>query len=172
LDASSCGMLEMLVRHARDARQSPHKKRDAGEEEGTHARVHTSKKLASTCKKLASQSPHMPPIRPPPFPPPRLLLVSEEWNGLGVGLSSWCLLVVLVSVCLLVCAADRYGKGQGEYLLLHMELTHVVNNLENYMMHQVHSDPPSRLQPALDAAHDLDEIAALHRKFLERLRDR
>jgi len=146
-------MLEMLVRHARDARQSPHKKRDAGEEEGTHARVHTSKKLASTCKKLASQ-------------------ISEEWNGLGVGLSSWCLLVVLVSVCLLVCAADRYGKGQGEYLLLHMELTHVVNNLENYMMHQVHSDPPSRLQPALDAVHDLDEIAALHRKFLERLRDR
>ncbi len=69
-------------------------------------------------------------------------------------------------------AADRYGKEPGEYLLLRMELTHVVNNLENYMMHQVHSDPPSRLQPALDAAHDLDEIAALHRKFLERLRDR
>jgi len=82
-------------------------------------------------------------------------------------------------LCLCLClwrhlasAADRYGKEPGEYLLLRMELTHVVNNLENYMMHQVHSDPPSRLQLALDAAHDLDEIAALHGKFLERLRDR
>ena len=70
------------------------------------------------------------------------------------------------------CSQQRFGAHDREYLGLRAELSHIINNLENYIMHQVHSGAAAELEAGLLEADNLDDITARHTKFLHRMRDR
>jgi hypothetical protein len=55
-------------------------------------------------------------------------------------------------------AADRYGSWNTRYLLLRAELRHVVNNVENYIMSQIHGAAASNLELQLQLASALDQV--------------
>ena len=83
-------------------------------------------------------------------------------------------------VCVCVCPAVRSLESACVWFVMRVsacnfenfENAQVVNNLENYIMNQVHSDAARDLEQGLKNALDLDDIAALHTKFLHRMRDR
>ena len=53
---------------------------------------------------------------------------------------------------------QRYGCWNSRYLLLRMELRHVVNNVENYVMSQIHGNAASNLERQLLEATALDQV--------------
>jgi hypothetical protein len=59
--------------------------------------------------------------------------------------------------------SDRYGRWNTQYLLLRAELRHVVNNVENYVMSQIHGTAASNLERQLLEATALDQVRHLFR---------
>ena len=58
--------------------------------------------------------------------------------------------------CSSIC--ERYGQWNSRYLLLRAELRHVVNNVENYVMSQIHGTAASNLERQLLQATALDQV--------------
>ncbi|EKX37286.1 hypothetical protein GUITHDRAFT_165517 [Guillardia theta CCMP2712] len=69
-------------------------------------------------------------------------------------------------------SAERYGSPNTKYLLLRAELRHVVNNLENYIMTQIHGSGSVMMEKEIRKSTNLDQIHSLHLRFLSRMRDR